>query len=190
MPKRYKTYRGRLTKYRQREMNKIKASFIVVLLASGILSAIFYEPIAKFCLVAFKPELPEPKIEWLKTDNYEAEVIIRLAARQACDRKGLGDSCVEDLVGIAWAESRSFNLKAVGDSGLAHGVFQIHLGYHPEITIEQAEDPYWAADWTLSRMMANGYPGHRSVAIMKHNGTPWTSKTTKYLNIVNFLALK
>lgn len=120
-----------------------------------------------------------------KTPFFENEVQVWLASEQACKYVGLGDSCIQDLMGIAYTETRSFNYKALGDGSKSYGAFQIHRGYHPEVTIEQATDPYWAAKWTIKRMIAYGYPTNRSVAIMKHNGTPNTPATLGYLSTVN-----
>ena len=120
-----------------------------------------------------------------KTAYFENEVQVWLASEQACKSVGMGDACIKDLMGIAYTETRSFNYKAMGDGSKSYGAFQIHRGYHPEVTIEQATDPYWAAKWTIKRMIAYGYPKNRSVAIMKHNGTPNTPATLGYLSIVN-----
>lgn len=131
----------------------------------------------------------------VKTSFFDAEVNIRLAAEQACKYVGAekwnGEKqCIEDLVGIAWKETKNFDCKLSGDSGKSKGCFQIHLGYHPDVTIEQAEDPFWAAIWTAKRLISKGYPEYRSYAIMAHNGTPGTKKTLEYLNTVNSIALR
>jgi len=131
----------------------------------------------------------------IKTPYFDAEVNIRLASEQACKyigaEKWSGEKqCIEDLVGIAYAETRSFNCKSSGDSGKAKGCFQIHLGYHPQVTVAQAEDPFWAAIWTAKRLVSKGYPKYRSNSIMAHNGTPGTDKTLSYLATVNSIALR
>ncbi len=38
----------------------------------------------------------------------------------------------------------------VGDNGDSYGVAQIDLKYHPTITKEEALNPEWAIDWTIS----------------------------------------
>lgn len=190
--KHYSTYKGKRTKYQQKKNNQFKASFIILVISAGILNAVFH-PAQKIAAIIETKEIarenPNIIIEKVKTQYFDKEVTIRLAARQACERKGLGDQCVEDLTSMAYQESK-FDFKARGDSGKAIGAFQIHLGYHPEIKIEQAEDPYWAADWTIKRLLANGYPKYRSISIMKHNGTPGTKTTLEYLRKINLLALK
>jgi soluble lytic murein transglycosylase-like protein len=85
---------------------------------------------------------------------------------------------------MAWTESR-FNVNAIGDNGASQGLYQIHLGYHPEITQAQARDIEFSTNWTLNRLIAYGYPVYRSYAVMKHNGTPNTPNTLAYLSRVN-----
>ena len=113
----------------------------------------------------------EPK----KTVSVEAE--IRKIAKEKC--KDMGDFCIDDLVAMAWVESR-FNCNAVGDSGKSIGCYQIHLGYHKNIKKEQAKNLDFAIDWTLNRLKSKGYPKYRSIAIMSHNGTPNTSRTLAF----------
>lgn len=110
-------------------------------------------------------------------------------AENLCNKYTLGDFCVKDLLGMAWTESR-YNDKAIGDGGKSHGLYQIHLGYHPDVTVNQAEDIRFATEWTLKRLLHFGYPEYRSTAIQRHNGTPGTAKTISYLESVNSIALK
>lgn len=109
---------------------------------------------------------------------------IRIIAREKCNKKNLGDYCIEDLQAIAWVESR-FNCSVIGDFGSAHGCYQIHQGYHPDVSQAEAEDLNFAIEWTLDRLTHYSYPVYRSYAIMKHNGTPNTPKTLKYLENIN-----
>ena len=39
------------------------------------------------------------------------------------------------------------NPSAIGDSGNSVGIFQINLPSHPNVSEEQALDPYWNIDW-------------------------------------------
>ena len=109
---------------------------------------------------------------------------IRIIANEECANRDLGSYCVNDLLAMAWTESR-FNPNAIGDNGASHGLYQIHLGYHPEITQEQARDIRFSINWTLNRLTHYGYPVYRSRSIMKHNGTPNTPNTLRYLASVN-----
>ncbi|RJQ67314.1 MAG: hypothetical protein C4519_24265 [Desulfobacteraceae bacterium] len=110
--------------------------------------------------------------------------IIYAVAMRECYAHGYGKLCRNDLMGIANKESK-FDCTANGDFGASHGCFQIHLGYHPEITQEEARDPEFATKWTFKRLLHYGYPEYRSYAIMRHNGTPGTEKTLSYLEAVN-----
>jgi len=117
----------------------------------------------------------------IETDRQKVERI----AKVECDKRGLGDFCVQDMLGMAYAESR-FNCSVIGDGGKSVGCFQIHRGYHPDVSVEKAKDVHFAIDWTLNRLVKNKYPVMRSVSIMKHNGTPGTVKTKAYLATVNY----
>lgn len=44
------------------------------------------------------------------------------------------------------------NPNAVGDNGHSFGLAQIYMPAHPEITKEQALDPYFAVDYLASQM--------------------------------------
>ena len=55
----------------------------------------------------------------------------------------------------------SWNPKAIGDGGYSHGLVQIHSPSHPEISIEQAEDPKFAIDFLIYHLKAG-------------NGNMWT----------------
>ena len=101
-----------------------------------------------------------------------------------CQLRGFGDWCVKDLKAMVFTETR-FKCNDVGDNGKSYGCYQIHLGYHPHITKEQARDISWSTAWTLNRLVQNGYPEYRSRAIMMHNGTPNTDKTRAYLSTIN-----
>jgi hypothetical protein len=122
----------------------------------------------------------------LRTKYIENEIIAFQAVNEACIYHGLDNNqCRLDLMGIIYAETRDFSNK-LGDSNKSRGLFQIHKGYHPEITDEQANDPFFSAKWTLRRMIFKGYKTNRDYAIMSHNGTPNTKATLSYLETVNY----
>lgn len=112
------------------------------------------------------------------------EEITRIA-KEYCTEKGLGDYCWKDLVGIAHNEQHDFNCYNPGDHNQSYGCFQIHRGFHPDVTLKQALDNNFAVKWTLNRLISKGYPVMRSYAIMAHNGTPGIPATKAYLNAVN-----
>ena len=208
----YKTYKGKPTKYIKsvRNENKIKAIFLILFFTFAIGSAISNKPTSE--LGSEKPITNQLEAQNtttqgiatnnqalelipLLTNNYEQEIDVRRAIDQACkyigaDKDGYEIQCQKDLLGIAYAEHRDFNYLKAGDNGNSHGAFQIHLGYHSSVTVSQAEDPYWSAIWTAKRLVHYGYPEYRSYSIQKHNGTPNTSRTLSYLNTVNSIALK
>ena len=109
---------------------------------------------------------------------------LNLIAVEICEDRGLGDYCINDLMAMAFVES-NFDNHAIGDHGQSHGLFQIHRGYHRHITIEQARDIRFSAEWTIDRMIHYGYPEYRSNAIRRHNGSPANPKTKLYLEKVN-----
>jgi hypothetical protein len=116
-------------------------------------------------------------------NTYITEQILSIA-KKSCAARKLGEYCTKDMLAIAFAESR-FNCQKIGDKGMSFGCYQIHLGYHPNISKEQARDLNFAINWTLNRMVSKGYPKYRSVSLMAHNGTPNSPKTLAYLNLIN-----
>lgn len=42
--------------------------------------------------------------------------------------------------------------KIVGDHGQSHGLVQIYAPAHPDISLEKAEDPYWAIDYLVEEL--------------------------------------
>lgn len=93
------------------------------------------------------------------------------AVARVCKSKFTGkelSTCYDDLLALAWTESRFQDPAPIGDHNLAFGNFQIHAKLHG-VTVEQAEDFEWAANWTLGSMMKQGYPVYRSWALGTHN---------------------
>lgn len=80
------------------------------------------------------------------------------------------DTCYRDLIAIATEETH-LDCSKVGDGGRSFGCYQIHRGYHPEITVEQATDFGFATAWTLGRLVEHGWPKYRKYSVMKHNGS-------------------
>ena len=110
---------------------------------------------------------------------------IEQSAKVACKARDLGDYCVADLMGIAYAEHHDFDCSKNGDSGSSVGCFQIYRKVHKSITVEQASDIQWSTNWTLNRLISKGYPTYRSHAVRSHNGSPYIPKTKAYLDTVN-----
>lgn len=138
----------------------------------------------EFIQVAKAETLNSEKPKIAEVAKESVEVMIRRIAKEECDKQKLGDYCVDDLVAIGYTESR-FDCNVIGDGGKSFGCFQIHRGWHPDVSVAQAKDLKFAINWTLNRMVHYGYPTMRSYSIMKHNGTPGTVKTKAYLATVN-----
>lgn len=186
-----KTYKNKLTKYRQQEKTKqtLFAALLALTFAGSLFSALTYNKITNTNQTATTPAPAPVILIELKTNNHEQEVIIREAARAACLKHAITpiEPCINDLVAIAYVETQedSFNCSMPGnDSYDSLGCFQISRHYHPEITDSQALDPFFSADWTLARMINNGYKTNRDYAIRRHNGgINW--RTAQYLKKVN-----
>ena len=171
----------------RRKNQKAQWRLILAAFLFGVTSIIF--PFALDVLEPSNSIIPTVRVhrnevQAEQLDETDRQKIERVA-KEKCAEKGLGDFCWKDLLGIAYTETRAFNCKAVGDGGASHGCFQIHRGYHQHITVEQAQSIDFSVNWTLNRLIANGYPEYRSVSIMKHNGTPHTTRTKAYLETVN-----
>ncbi len=57
----------------------------------------------------------------------------------------------EILIKLAHCES-SLNPQAVGDNGNSHGLYQIYLKWHPDVSLEQARDIEFATKWTANKI--------------------------------------
>ena len=93
------------------------------------------------------------------------------AVARVCGERFTGaqlSTCYDDLLAIAYTETRFQDPAPIGDHGLAYGSFQLHIKLHG-ITEGQANDFEWAAGWTLDHMVHYGYPVYRSVGLGSHN---------------------
>lgn len=59
----------------------------------------------------------------------------------------------EPIIDTLKCES-GFNPVAIGDKGTSFGVAQIHLPAHPDITRDEALNPFFAIDWTAQQFKA------------------------------------
>ena len=62
---------------------------------------------------------------------------------------------IAEAISIISCES-SFNPYAIGDSGKSTGLWQIHSGYHKDITTEQTFDVYASTRWAIKKYIASG----------------------------------
>ncbi|CAG0941182.1 hypothetical protein BROC_01323 [Candidatus Brocadiaceae bacterium] len=56
----YQTYKGKPTKYRQKESNTLKASFIILVISAGLLNAFFYTRPYEEPQITVKPRIQAP----------------------------------------------------------------------------------------------------------------------------------
>lgn len=90
---------------------------------------------------------------------------------EVCAEKGFYEPfCWKDLKAIGKVESQLDIHTKPGDNGCSIGIFQINVCVHKNVTMTQAEDPWFAARWTLNYLVNNGYPEYRRYAIQCHNG--------------------
>jgi hypothetical protein len=52
---------------------------------------------------------------------------------------------------------------AIGDNGHSLGIAQINMPSHPDVTPQEAFNPYWAIEWT-AKEFSNGYARHWTCA--------------------------
>lgn len=87
----------------------------------------------------------------------------------------LAENCAKHLLGICWKESHC-KADAKGDyvasvkKYMAYGWFQINRYYNPDVSIEEASDLRWSANWTLNYLERHSYPKYVKYAIQCHNG--------------------
>ena len=179
-----------------KQTNTNKALIIPFLLAGFLLSLINWLTVKDIATYNDLVEVKQPiTIEQLTIINVSStnEQTAYLAIYQAIDKhlpsytKEQKQSVAYDLIGIAHQENHDFNYRSTGaDSYTSYGLFQISLHYHPNITPSQALDPYFSADWTLARLINNGYlTGNRDNAIRLHNGSITNPATAHYLQDIN-----
>lgn len=91
--------------------------------------------------------------------------------------------CWKTLYAMTWQESY-FNTKKTGDQGRSIGWFHIQVVLH-KTTRDCAMNLGCSADWTLSNMIANGYPNRYLNAIQNHNG--WGTVAAKNLEYAKII---
>lgn len=89
---------------------------------------------------------------------------------QGVSRELFLTTAYNDLLAMAFHES-SFDCSRVGDQGRSVGCFQVQTKLHG-VTVAQAQDFEWAAEWTLDRMVRDtNYPRFRHASLRRHNGS-------------------
>lgn len=79
-------------------------------------------------------------------------------------------TCYYDTLAMAMRET-GFICTKIGDQGRSRGCFQIQTKLH-NVSVADAENYEWAAEWTIDRMVRDtDYPHLRTASIIRHNGT-------------------
>lgn len=135
------------TKVRKIKIEMIKTGSIAILLLAYfvLIGQYMNAPIPVSAGVTWKAYKSLPKNEY-KDDLSVEQKIRRIALEQ-------NFPYTDYLLRLSFCES-SWNPKANGDNGNSWGLYQIHLGYHPEITPEQAMDIQWSTEWTMDKILS------------------------------------
>jgi len=143
-----KTKRRYLTRTRRQKIMTRKGIVIVAAILIGIAVIGYHEQQLTKIIDSQTLILPAAKAQ-MESRPMSVEEQIRTIAKNDNFR------WPDYLVRLAYCESR-FNSKAVGDNGSSRGLFQIHRGYHPEVSDVCAFDAACATRWTMQRINA-GY---------------------------------
>lgn len=111
--------------------------------------------------------ITDAKANTKKTKKTEVSCECRiLILKDASERTGIP---WEILAGLSKQESQ-FGKFLVGDSGKSFGPFHINLKYHPNITIEQAMNWEWSANWAADYLVELGAHENLFRALRLWNG--------------------
>lgn len=104
--------------------------------------------------VAAEEPAPEPKVVLIEVRYNWTEERINQEIDTQAEKWGVDAELMRYVV---WCESR-FNKEALGDGGKSRGLVQIHSGYHPDISDEEANDPLFALSFLAEKMsLGQGY---------------------------------
>jgi len=91
----------------------------------------------------------EDAIVSLHKSEYSKEDIITLIGLYA-EKYGVDRYTMQQVV---YHESQ-YNVNAIGDNGMSHGLSQIHLPSHKTVTKEEARDPHFALTFLAENLKA------------------------------------
>ena len=74
------------------------------------------------------------------------------------------------------------NPEANGDAGKSFGIFQLNLGVHKSIPVDDAKNVVYASKWTANRLLRHDYKEYPKYAIKRHNG--WGPMADRYVDKV------
>ena len=124
------------------------------------------------------PEKLKREVEIWKEKAGEPTAILK----RVCRNNGITDGDCPKIL-YAMAEHESFFGEVMsGDGGRSHGYFHI-MDYH-KVPKSCSEDLECSADWSLKRMIVNGFKKNRDNAIRLHNGGLDNPVTFTYLRDV------
>jgi len=136
-------------------------------------------------LLKLVPDLVEEQMASLKENMVPREerdkTIIKTLKQVCADNNVANPDCARHLYGMAKHES-IMGKRMVGDNGQSHGWF--HIMYYHHVGQACSHDLECSADWTLKRMIRNGYNENSDNAIRLHNGSLSNPKTAEYLKAI------
>jgi hypothetical protein len=137
---------------KQRQALKLQASLILTALITASIAILAHSVMPEHAVADVNPkrnhivevnEMVEPVK--LISQKPDIETQIREIAKEH------NFKWPDYLIRLAMCES-SLNPFAVGDNGYSRGLFQIHKGYHPTISDEQAFNIRFATEWTMNKI--------------------------------------
>jgi len=85
----------------------------------------------------------QPKIKVLSIFRHRRDVQRRISE--------IEPELADTLIRLAHCES-TLNPEAIGDNGNSYGLYQIFLRWHPDVTLDQAQDIDFATRWTANKI--------------------------------------
>jgi len=95
--------------------------------------------------------IPYSQVEIVKIEIEEPSYLFSYQQDIQNRIRELEPELANTLILLANCES-TLNPLAVGDNGHSHGLYQIYLRWHPDVTLEQAQDIDFATNWTANKI--------------------------------------
>ena len=141
-----KTYKKKLTKYTRQMRTRKTLAFLLFL---AVAFAGYWGYISQFNHYALAE---------VNVDNQEVVVDGRTISEHVWDLMDEFDFTLDEkirAVSVMLCESNA-NPYAIGDGGMSTGLWQIHRGYHKDITVEETLDVYASTRWALQKYRDSG----------------------------------
>jgi len=128
-----------------------KDVFYCLIIANIIIWAISYVSVSSFYndyveTLTKSLGVVEVKAKTIQKSVDLTPVSVKEQIRQIAERENF--QWVDYLLRLAKCES-TYNQYALGDNGNSRGIFQIHRGYHPDVSDECAYDIECSTMWTM-----------------------------------------